>query len=322
VTAHALNLVVTVDEWRARIAATWAQTVECIIETGKLLEQAKAALPHGEFQSMIRRDLPFGPSSAGKIMVVAGKFSNRSPNPHLPASWTILYRLSLLSDDAIAEGIRTGAIHPKMTRVDAFRLVPAHPQRDGRRNRDRNRSLTTPGMPVAVRTESPGPTLSIPNGKTAEQFTRDAMAMQAAENLSAEQVAKRIGIRALAYRQLRCLVMLRDRTDLRQRDAELVFRVLTEVNETNRITKPFETVRPLVDLIFGARQTFVSAEARRLNAFEDSFSALMHVCNCAALMEVPYLSVERTWKAVQELRTAEKALRELKRKLSGRMSDG
>jgi hypothetical protein len=42
-----------VDSFAARISAAWQQAAVSIIETGRLLIQAKAALRHGEFGNMI-----------------------------------------------------------------------------------------------------------------------------------------------------------------------------------------------------------------------------------------------------------------------------
>jgi hypothetical protein len=47
--------------WAKAIRTKWQQSVECIVETGRLLEQVKADLPHGQFQQMGGDDLQFGP---------------------------------------------------------------------------------------------------------------------------------------------------------------------------------------------------------------------------------------------------------------------
>jgi hypothetical protein len=46
-------------QWAARISAAWQQSVTSIIETGRLLTEAKAALDHGEWLPMVESDLPF-----------------------------------------------------------------------------------------------------------------------------------------------------------------------------------------------------------------------------------------------------------------------
>ena len=43
------------DDYALQIWDKWQKAVESIIETGKLLVKAKAALPHGQFTNMIAR---------------------------------------------------------------------------------------------------------------------------------------------------------------------------------------------------------------------------------------------------------------------------
>src|SRR5215831_11535828 len=59
------------DDWPQRIATAWQQTVHGIIETGKLLIEAKVCLGHGRFSDMIRDQLPFLPRAAQKLMSIA-----------------------------------------------------------------------------------------------------------------------------------------------------------------------------------------------------------------------------------------------------------
>ena len=60
------------DEWADRITSTWRKSVGAIIETGKLLIEAKAALPHGGFEAMVRGVLfPFNIRSAQMLMKIA-----------------------------------------------------------------------------------------------------------------------------------------------------------------------------------------------------------------------------------------------------------
>jgi hypothetical protein len=42
------SLIEAPAEWTSRIAAAWQKGVEAILETGRLLIEAKAALKHGE----------------------------------------------------------------------------------------------------------------------------------------------------------------------------------------------------------------------------------------------------------------------------------
>jgi Protein of unknown function (DUF3102) len=86
------------DRYAGRITETWQTGVVAIIETSRLLIEAKASLPHGEWEAMIERDLPFGPRTARMLMQIARnpQIANRNNCSVLPANWTTLHALSKL----------------------------------------------------------------------------------------------------------------------------------------------------------------------------------------------------------------------------------
>ena len=52
----------SVPYWRERINERWQESVQAIIDVGRLLLAAKAALEHGQFQTLFAGNerLPFG----------------------------------------------------------------------------------------------------------------------------------------------------------------------------------------------------------------------------------------------------------------------
>jgi Protein of unknown function (DUF3102) len=109
-------------QWAARISAAWRQSVDSIIETGRLLLAAKAdpKMQHGEWGTMVESDLPFNRHTAHKLMQIAGdkRLTNVSQGKHLPPSWTTLYELTKLDDDTFDQKLRDGSINPEMKRKD------------------------------------------------------------------------------------------------------------------------------------------------------------------------------------------------------------
>ena len=104
--------------WAARIESAWRSAVTGVMETGRLLAEAKAALPHGAFTAMIEADLPFKPSTAQRLMRIAAdeRLSNPAHVQHLPPHWGTLYELTKLPDDEFAAKLKSGEIHPEMER--------------------------------------------------------------------------------------------------------------------------------------------------------------------------------------------------------------
>jgi hypothetical protein len=104
--------------WAARIVAAWRKSVEGVIDAGRLLIEAKAALERGAFIDMIERDLPFGARYAQMLMKVAAdrRLTKANHGSLLPPSPRALYELTKLSDQQFNDKIATGEIHPEMER--------------------------------------------------------------------------------------------------------------------------------------------------------------------------------------------------------------
>jgi hypothetical protein len=109
-------------EFSKLINAAWQEQVESIIEVGILLETAKAELPHGEYQAMIKDDLPFGTSTARRLKTIADHDLIRAHGHVIPANWRTLYELTKLTTEQFEAGIKSGAINPKIQRKDAMAL--------------------------------------------------------------------------------------------------------------------------------------------------------------------------------------------------------
>src|SRR5208337_2429769 len=114
----ALSRSASTRAWAAHITACWRASVKAIFEVGRLLTTAKEALPHGEFLTMVESSLPFGASTAQRLMAIAAdtRLSNAAHVQHLPLSWGTLYELTKLSDPQFEAGIRDGVIRPDMER--------------------------------------------------------------------------------------------------------------------------------------------------------------------------------------------------------------
>lgn len=118
------------EAWALRISKRWQASIDAIIQTGRLLLEAKEALPHGAFGKMIESDLPFGARTAQMLMAIATdkRLSNPKHVSHLPASWGTLHELTKLSDEEFDRGVQEQIIRPDMERKEVEILRPT-PQR-------------------------------------------------------------------------------------------------------------------------------------------------------------------------------------------------
>ena len=120
-----MDALVPAGGWARRIADAWQSSLDGIFEVGRLLAEAKAALPHGAFERMVENDLPFAARTAQRLMAVAAdeRLANPTHVSLLPPSWGTLYELTKLPDDAFGEAIERGIIRPDMQRKDLAPLL-------------------------------------------------------------------------------------------------------------------------------------------------------------------------------------------------------
>lgn len=117
------------EAWALRINAAWRRSLESVIETGRLLIDAKARLKHGQWEIMVG-SLDFSPDTAQRLMAIARdeRLTNPAHARFLPRSYTTLAELTKLSDGEFGRGIAENIIRPDMERKDVEIIRPV-PQR-------------------------------------------------------------------------------------------------------------------------------------------------------------------------------------------------
>jgi hypothetical protein len=119
----------TVARYASRLRKLQQTTVENIITMGKVLLEAKAALPHGEFTAMVEAELGWNMSQAQRLMKIARHpiLTNTATLPLLPARREVLYKLTQVPEEKISEAIEAGEITPSLTMNTAKRLARVTP---------------------------------------------------------------------------------------------------------------------------------------------------------------------------------------------------
>src|SRR5687767_43637 len=79
-----------------KITLAWQKSVEGILEAGKLLIEARAALPRGDFGRMVAKSCPFKMRTAQRLMQIASNsvLSNATHVSCLPNHWGTLAELA------------------------------------------------------------------------------------------------------------------------------------------------------------------------------------------------------------------------------------
>jgi hypothetical protein len=126
----------TPHEWAQHIRGHFAKAVEGAVGAGQGLIDAKGALAHGEYETMVVDELRMSTGTARKLAAIASNrvIADRSHENALPPAWTTLYALSQMEPDDLAAAIEQGDVWPTMERrhaedvVELYREQPADPQ--------------------------------------------------------------------------------------------------------------------------------------------------------------------------------------------------
>lgn len=120
----------TREEFAADIRREWTNALEATVAVGRRLIEAKAKLPHGEYQAMVERDLPFTAATARKLREVAEFVdAGKVPIEKLPEAYSTLYTIATLPEETRQQALEQGVIRPDMKRSDLeeFKRLAAAP---------------------------------------------------------------------------------------------------------------------------------------------------------------------------------------------------
>jgi Protein of unknown function (DUF3102) len=114
------------SKWSRLICAAWQKSTTAIIETGRLLIQAKDSLEHGQWLEMVGAELPFAERTAQRLMAIASNpvMANAAHASLLPPSWMTLYELTKVPHSQLEAKLSDGSINPRMERRDVAALLP------------------------------------------------------------------------------------------------------------------------------------------------------------------------------------------------------
>lgn len=109
----------TRKEWADVINAGWRESLEGIINVGRMLNQAREELGRSDFVVMVEADLDFSLRSAENLMKIAGhpRIADASRGTNLlPRQWTVLRELARLTAEDFDWAESKGLISPEMSR--------------------------------------------------------------------------------------------------------------------------------------------------------------------------------------------------------------
>lgn len=119
--SNAVSNLKTKPQFVREITRLWGEANQKFLAIGRHLIEAKQKLPHGEYQAMVNRELPFGTSTARQIVLATqGYDSGMFPKDRLPNSYSVTYLLTTLSDEERETAYKQGLIRPDVRRSEVM----------------------------------------------------------------------------------------------------------------------------------------------------------------------------------------------------------
>ena len=107
------------DDFVREIAKLWTDAHHKFVLIGRYLKQAKATLPHGEYEAMIAGELPFGRAVAHQLRTVADVVeSGVLPIDRLPPNYSTVYQITTLTGLEREQALENQVIRPNVTRAE------------------------------------------------------------------------------------------------------------------------------------------------------------------------------------------------------------
>lgn len=108
----------TLDDYRSEIAKLWDHARQSFLLIGRYLNDAKDRLPHGQFQHLVEREVPFGRSQAFQFRAIATMVdTGKVLEDELPSSSSIAYELSKLEPVELEDARKQGLLKGNVTRT-------------------------------------------------------------------------------------------------------------------------------------------------------------------------------------------------------------
>jgi Protein of unknown function (DUF3102)/Homeodomain-like domain len=114
--------ILTAEQWADQIRQQLVKSLEHVLTAGRLLAEAKAALPYGEWCRMFDEQLlPFRRLTAYRLISIAQcpVFVDVSLVKQLPIGWSVLYELSKIPVQRLRQLLLEGVITPTTSKKKA-----------------------------------------------------------------------------------------------------------------------------------------------------------------------------------------------------------
>jgi hypothetical protein len=162
--------------------------------------------------------------------------------------------------------------------------------------------------------------LSVPEGKTPSQWCQEGMDLE--ENgCRGEDAAESIGMAIQTYREVRDIVLLATRVELKAKDRDQAQQALQLLDTTRMLSRSHEMVRPIAEAVWGPRGQRKGGANRRLEDFQNSVTLIVSALTRARELTLPYMPDDRAAEFSKSLRDARSSVTDLIKRIEDSSHD-
>jgi hypothetical protein len=120
---HGMQALTTRAQFAREITNHWDEAKQSFLLIGEALFLAKEKLQHGEFEEMIRHDLPFERTVCHQLRrVYEAVATNRIREEELPAAYSTAYKITTLTDEELERARADHLLRPDLTRAEIMKF--------------------------------------------------------------------------------------------------------------------------------------------------------------------------------------------------------
>ncbi len=133
----------TYEDFAEQIQVSWQKRTSSIFAVAEACHEANKQLL-GKEKKKLLDELPFSKATFVKLGQIGGDPRLRGIADHLPASFSIIYEITLLSDEELEQAVESEKIHPKVRRNEIVKLRKMDEQGDESADENKNEQELSP----------------------------------------------------------------------------------------------------------------------------------------------------------------------------------
>jgi hypothetical protein len=167
-----------------------------------------------------------------------------------------------------------------------------------------------------------GPRIKVPAGVALVDIIRAGMKIEIEQGRSVNDASAVVGVGRQSYREAKAVVLLSDLDSLTHQEKETVSKAMEIMKRERRTREAYALIKDIAAQVWGkAKSGYTKKTANRVvGSFMGAITIITEACDHGRRLKVPNLSADEAMSITLQIMDAEKALKELRLNLKGRLA--